>query len=255
MAAPCRSNLDEDSRDKRKLSPSTASVPISSLTSSVDMSRLPDFLSDTYKRYKEGNQRVLVWLTETAQQCGFKTETPTSTPSRRLKGKARIEARKAGATSKEHSVHISTKHFDEMVAYITAYKPAINVPNFILHSLRSTILLRQRCADWFQSKKKVSQNPVNDGHLHFIHILQNALNVLYPLAASDGKIPFGPPLTTDPQVASSNGTDMTNKFNILSIEDTAASDETVEPEDAVSTTQRLSVEAKPIRKYEFQGTD
>ena len=218
------------------------------------MSRLPDFLFDTYKRYKEGNQRVLVWLTETAHQCGFKMETPTPAPSRRLKGKARIEARKAGTISNEQSIHLSTKCFGEMVNYIADYKPSITVPNFILHSLRVTISLRKRCADWFQAKKKVKQNPVNDGHLHFIHVLENALAVLDPLSSSDPKPATAVPLT-NPDIAKSHLSGTTNRFNILSIEEDFSLDEATEPQGTTSSNQNFVTETKPGSTYEFPPTD
>jgi hypothetical protein len=63
-------------------------------------------LVDTYRRYKKGTENFVQWLAETARGTGqaddvFKAGTKDNVPSSggRLKGKARMEAKKAGLGS------------------------------------------------------------------------------------------------------------------------------------------------------------
>jgi len=98
------------------------------------MATLPTFLFDTYKRYKADANRVAAWLAETAQKYGLTlimTPAP-SLPSRRLKGKARKEARDAGICNANLSQIVTIKQFLDMAELIAAQKPRIKIPDLIL---------------------------------------------------------------------------------------------------------------------------
>ncbi|MCJ1291086.1 hypothetical protein MMC34_002629 [Xylographa carneopallida] len=68
---------------------------------------LPEFLESSYKRYKADTTVFTTWLAETAAKCGFvssyNSTKPVQTPSARLKGKARKEAKDAAKSTKPSS--------------------------------------------------------------------------------------------------------------------------------------------------------
>src|ERR1700676_2978899 len=99
------------------------------------MTTLPDFLFDTYKRYKADTNRVVAWLVETSQKCGHTLESqPTMTSSSsgpRLKGKARTEARKAGtatrsAPSLKHAIAVNG--LTDKAQLIANQNPPVKIP-------------------------------------------------------------------------------------------------------------------------------
>jgi len=225
------------------------------------MAPLPDFLFDTHKRYKADTEKVLTWLVRTAKKYRFTLETPTAAaggtpktgPSRRLKGKARAEARKAGSPASNAITSISVKQFAEMAEKIGSRRPPVQVPEVILTLLRSAITLRKRCADWFgRMVRDKEEHEVNAKHRHFIDVLQIVLNNLESKPqVSDKK---------DAKPADGPGTDVedgfSNMFDILSIDDDALNEsiETSLNPSALHTSfaQRTTPRSE---RYQFQYTD
>ena len=221
------------------------------------MIQLPDFIFDTYKHYKADTEKVLDWLARTAQACGFELEIPSIPSPRRLKGKARIDARKA--RKNPSAVAISVNQLTEMAKIISSRSPPIPIPQVILNMLRNAIGLRKRCAEWFaQTAKDREQHAVNVGHCHFIEVLETVLHYLeanetqyatnaVPLPANKRSLNF---------TAENDGLgDTQNMFSTLSIDEEDL-ETSMEP-------QLLMPPSKPIDqptasanlKYEYTRTD
>jgi hypothetical protein len=202
---------------------------------------LPEFLSDSYSRYKEDTNVFATWLTNTAKACGHTsrdtTQITSSDPmneapaSGRLKGNARKEAKANGSSRPPPVVLPSTKHTlatgDIIIqAGIIAVhkKPAIKVPLVIQGVLRRAIRARKRCTLWFQKMTSESNREEyeasNSSHQHFIHVLERALEILEPCfekckpAASK---PGSAEIHQEPELSSS----ISNRFENLEVEDTA----------------------------------
>ncbi|PMD63439.1 uncharacterized protein K444DRAFT_715841 [Hyaloscypha bicolor E] len=205
---------------------------------------LPEFLPDSYSRYKEDTNVFATWLTNTAKACGHTsrdtTQIASSDPmneapaSVRLKGNARKEA-KANESSRPLPVVLpSTKHTLSTGDIITQAgiiaihkKPAIKVPLVIQGVLRRAIRARKRCTLWFQNmtseSNKEEYEASNSSHQHFIHVLERALEILEPCfekckpAASKAKQPGSADNHQVPELSSS----ISNRFENLEVEDTA----------------------------------
>ncbi|KAH8771449.1 hypothetical protein BGZ57DRAFT_954322 [Hyaloscypha finlandica] len=240
---------------------------------------LPEFLSDSYSRYKEDTNVFATWLTNTAKACGHTSSNTTQVASSdpmseapasiRLKGNARKEA-KANGSSRPPPVFLpATKHTlatgDIIIqAGIIAIhkKPAIKVPLVIQGVLRRAIRARKRCTLWFQKStsesNKEEYKASNSSHQHFIRVLERALEILEPCfekykpAASKAKKPGSADNHQVPGPSSS----ISNRFELLEVEDTG--DENLDinaSEAAVSTmptTKLPQNKSKAVTIYELE---
>ncbi|KAL8685162.1 MAG: hypothetical protein Q9218_007938, partial [Villophora microphyllina] len=166
---------------------------------------LPDFLQSTFRTYKEDTNAVASWLAVKAKQCGYSADLLTksdaqSAKPKRLKGKARIEAkRKEVREGKTSSVPntptgplhvIGIKDFTSLAQYIAAFtKPVVQVPGPLVKSLNRAIDLRKLHNDWSrgdESAGKVAQKAQSDEkHSYFLGILEQTRDILRPRMPSD----------------------------------------------------------------------
>lgn len=221
------------------------------------MTQLPHFIFDTYKHYKADTEKVLEWLARTAHSCGFELEIPSTRSPRRLKGKARIDARKA--RKNPSAIVISVNQLTEMAETISSRAPPIPIPQVILNMLRNAIGLRKRCAEWFkQTVKDKDQHAVNVGHRHFIEVLETVLRYLE--ANETPHAPNAVPLTANERSLNITAEkdalgDTQNMFSTLSIdeEDLEAS---MEPQMLMPPSKSIDQPtASGDLKYEYTHTD
>lgn len=158
---------------------------------------LPDILFSSYQRYKEDTNVFTTWLSQAARSCGYnrsrlekedlilaKPAQSNATAAPRLKGKARKEAKAAGATNNIATSNVpvspptpiakyelTTKQLLEQAQAVTqSMRPKVQLPVDVLKVVQRAIHARQRCAAWFEETK--SKNATStEGHAHFIAVL------------------------------------------------------------------------------------
>jgi hypothetical protein len=161
---------------------------------------LPSFLFSSFQQYKEDTNVFITWIHEASKTCGRRAHTASAVknvstevapspviaaPSRRLKGKARKEAKSASAPvtptppEPKYVRHkVSTAEILEQAHAIA--QPAIQrqaLPVSVRRIVERAITTRRRCAAWYRSQVDADKAS-NDGHRHFINVLQNALSIL-----------------------------------------------------------------------------
>ncbi|PTB58439.1 hypothetical protein M431DRAFT_492654 [Trichoderma harzianum CBS 226.95] len=114
---------------------------------------LPPALTSTYKLYKQDTDYVATWLAQTAKAYGYPNALleivdMAKPSSKRLKGKARKEAKTRGAsrpmqTQKIQTYILATKDFVPLAAFIASRAdPVIHVPDLIMSMLNRIIEAR-----------------------------------------------------------------------------------------------------------------
>jgi hypothetical protein len=105
-------------------------------------------------------------------------------PSKRLKGKARKQAEKDKSENKTESSGFSSepgvKHTittKDLLRQAEVVAGRINMPTGLRRVLERAIHARQRCAEWFQTSM-VENKYSNEGHQHFIEVLEQTLDIL-----------------------------------------------------------------------------
>ena len=201
---------------------------------------LPECFIDSYKRYKADTRTIATWLTEGAEISGFTNKNsvhqanPTVINQQtkvKLKGRARKLARDAAnaeqkTRAKKHpppqQYVVKTKDFVPMAIAIASWcPPKIKPSTTILEIFRRTIAARKSCAMWY-----ATGSDGNEGHQHFINVLEEAFSILKPLAPKEqvDKIRTKHASTTRSNIPE-------NKFNNLVLEDgdESASEDVTQP--------------------------
>lgn len=115
---------------------------LASPASSAPMA-LPSFVVDTYRRYKRGTEEFVNWLATTARATGkvehlFKKGDQNVLPqknSKRLKGKARKDAK--AVASPQGSIEVPMRTFHDLAAAIV--KSKLVVPLQVMDILKDAI--------------------------------------------------------------------------------------------------------------------
>jgi hypothetical protein len=161
---------------------------------------LPECFIDSYKRYKADTRTIATWLTEGAEISGLTTNKnsvhqPNSTVINqqtkvKLKGRARKLARDAANAEQKtreqklpppQQYVVKTKDFVPMAIAIASRRPPkIKPSTTILEVFRRTIAARKSCAMWY-----ATGSDGNEGHQHFINVLEEAFSILKPLAPKE----------------------------------------------------------------------
>jgi len=227
------------------------------------MTTLPPFLVDTHKVYKDDTDRVVTWLAETAQTCGYPLALP---PAGRLKGKARKLARERekadGASSAAVRHTIPVNQFTDLADCIAKHKPIVKVPQVVLRLLDRAIALRKRCADWFQFQPATA-DVVSDNskHSHFIGVLESVLQILHPKSASKStdsapQSNGAPPSTNSASKSDHELDKLANFYDILSIDDTDSIETPMTETATDNAASRKNTSAQPRKViYEAEVTE
>ncbi|KAK6499500.1 hypothetical protein TWF506_004130 [Arthrobotrys conoides] len=126
---------------------------------------LPPFLKNSYHRYKADTTRFTEWLVQTAISCGTKVEdlfTP-DVPKSSKKGSKRI-------------TKIPLKGYATLVDVIV--KAGVKLPKTIRFVLERAIAIRKKFAVAFRMGGGEVDEKADKGHLHFITVLEGALERL-----------------------------------------------------------------------------
>jgi hypothetical protein len=222
---------------------------------------LPECFVDSYKRYKADTTKIATWLAESADISGFTNKhsvlqanntAVNQQPKAKLKGRARKLARDAANSEKKTSTQsvfptpqhyvVKTKDFVPMaVAIASCLPPKIRPSSALLEVVRRTIAARKSCAMWY-----AAGSDGNEGHQHFISVLEEALSILKPLVPKE-------PVKTRPTAVQVANKTIENKFEKLALEETDDS----EVSDNFTQTASPSPLQKPISDiiYEQDETE
>lgn len=206
---------------------------------------LPDFLQSNFKRYKQDTDTVATWLAVKARQHGYPVDqlsgtdsTKPSATSKRLKGKARKQAKEApsqperapaaGGFSAKSRYTIKIKDFVALAEFIAGYtNPIVQVPVELVKALNRAINLRAQHNDWSrQTKAEEDQEArvaADATHSYFLGVLDRVREVLKPrMPAETGNesLPQSVEGTRVPaSLEAEDLEDFTNLFDMLDLEE------------------------------------
>ncbi|KAM5453518.1 hypothetical protein MaudCBS49596_002721 [Microsporum audouinii] len=161
---------------------------------------LPNYLTSSYLQYKEDTNAVASWLAKTAKKCGYemdlqKDKTGQRKKKGRQKGKARKTARKAkpppvdSSTTKPTSAKLRTyiiavRDFVPLAQWIVDCETLrVRVPSTFSIAIERAISARQAHQGILGGNGGIK----DDGHTHFISILERVQTILQPLFLEEGK--------------------------------------------------------------------
>ncbi|RVD81446.1 uncharacterized protein DFL_009310 [Arthrobotrys flagrans] len=124
---------------------------------------LPPFLKNSYHRYKADTNRFTEWLIETATSCGAKVDDLFKSES--------TLSKKSGKITK-----IPLKGYATLVDVIV--KAGAKLPKSIKFVLERAIAIRKKFAVAFRMSGHEVNEKADKGHLHFITVLESALERL-----------------------------------------------------------------------------
>ncbi|KAK5731784.1 hypothetical protein LTR17_011135 [Elasticomyces elasticus] len=234
----------------------------------------PSVYSSSYQRYKEDTSVFTTWLSNAAKSCGYvvkadETTAPQAVPSHahtggppkatRLKGKERKLAKQAATTipdtqsaaspnQPQKKCKISVSELLKQAEAVASWtKKTIRLPEDVQHVLQRAITARQRCTAWF--KQTGLQNEYsNEGHEHFVDILERALKLLRGSASST------PAAWDSSRHADPLANMLNNRFGALDLGNEADID--LEVEDVMqppSTAPVKSTRSEPTAVYELES--
>jgi hypothetical protein len=210
----------------------------------------PSSLHSSYSRYKADTDTVTEWLLTTSTKCGFQRpesidESPGVGPkTSRLKGKARKLARASGAVPSNRSTPV-VRHYriksHELVIMAQSIaktkKPRIQVPKSFFRALTRAIGIRKDHQSFHDLHKNGQGNATSDyGHAHFIHILENVLEILRSYAP---EAEISPESKQNEDHATAP---LTNMFRNLVVEDPDESEDSDTPYQTSSKMPKIQVD-------------
>ncbi|KAI1413630.1 hypothetical protein F5Y13DRAFT_198447 [Hypoxylon sp. FL1857] len=224
---------------------------------------LPEFLSGSYKQYKDDTSVFVTWLGRVAEACGYraKVSSPSAeTPalSQRLKGKARKEAKQAllasgtisldSITTVKHAV--STRELVTQVNTIFSSKAKVHMPKSIKFHLKRAIDARQRCTKWYENAENKAGVHDEGGHRFFIRVLKEALVKLGGPEESDGEAPK--PAVKKSLPKNKKILQIENRFSHLNVEDLDDSYHLTPTETALATSNTSPNIPKSVDVFELE---
>ncbi|GAP88697.1 hypothetical protein SAMD00023353_3300010 [Rosellinia necatrix] len=199
---------------------------------------LPDSLYSVYRQYKLDTDAIASWLATTAQANGYPQELlqpgggddphnqKPRAPSRRLKGKARLQAvrehRQSLAADKARQAQkkytIAVKDFVVLADFISEKRAGVGkVPASFVKTLDRVIRARRAFGDQIDGQGEVTGDKAapDSAHMYFVGVLEKVRDVMKPL--------FPSPASSQKQApqASADGQEtqdaLTNRFAGLSV--------------------------------------
>ena len=214
------------------------------------------FFVNTYQLYKEQTDKLAQWLVDNAAACGYKLPEPnrqaarqdgllngigpsdsgaSPTPSGRLKGRARKNAKLKNASASiapiedvtsQSTYRIKLSQFTELARKV-AEGSDIVVPESVIKLASQVVDLRRDFSRFYEKQATDSTRTANLKHAHFVSTLEEVINILKP--PSSGAINYAGKASTsinkgDTTKASSdptsNGTEkLLNQFDHLELEE------------------------------------
>lgn len=239
---------------------------------------LPAVLKGSYRQYKSDTTAFIQWLTETAGECGYISDSVKAQPlarkneapsSKRLKGKARKQAKSAAVhenapvpmqSQPSTPVLKRTVLLKELIPQAKAIagcvKTPATVPVNVVRLGTRALSARKRCTAWFKDQMETNPNTSRSNHQHsyFIDLFEELLVILQPLYE------VGPTSEPKPEEAPASSSKLTsttqgpipleNFFMALEVEDLEDEAETDEQTKSSNSTR---TSAAPRTVYELES--
>ena len=215
-----------------------------------------NFFVNTYQLYKEQTDKLAQWLVDNAAACGYKLpepdkqaarrsgllngtspsdSAPSPTPSGRLKGRARKEAKLKNATASvapiedptsQPTYRIKLSQFTELARKV-AEAGVIVIPENVIKLASQVVDLRRGFSRFYEKQATDSTRTADLKHAHFVSTLEEVINILRPPSsvasdnAENASTPINNANTSKPSTDRiSNGTEMlSNQFDHLELEE------------------------------------
>ena len=166
-----------------------------------------NFFVNTYQLYKEQTDKLAQWLVDNAAACGYKLlepdrqavrrngllngtspsdSAPSPTPSGRLKGRARKEAKLKNATASvaliedptsQPTYRIKLSQFTEPARKV-AEAGVIAVPENVIKLTSQVVDLRRGFYRFYEKQATDSTRTADLKHAHFVSTLEEVINIL-----------------------------------------------------------------------------
>ncbi|KAK4168249.1 hypothetical protein QBC43DRAFT_201563 [Cladorrhinum sp. PSN259] len=162
-------------------------------------------LRSTYLQYKQDTDFVANWLVTTARACGYPADlltdpnTPSqpTQPSKRLKGKARKQAKENNTCKRPQTATttrpvfkkyvVAIKDFIPLANYIASRRPSVSVPDSFVAGLDKVIVIRSAFTSKFNEDATKPNPRADESHSYFVSILEKvraSLRLIMSTAAS-----------------------------------------------------------------------
>ncbi|KDB24920.1 hypothetical protein H109_03247 [Trichophyton interdigitale MR816] len=126
---------------------------------------LPHYLTSSYLQYKQDTNVVASWLAKTARACGYKIDHQSDQP-------------------KKETYVIAVRDFIPLAETIVKCEaPRVRVPPAFVSAIERAISARRTHHSILGEKKRTNE----DGHGHFISVLERVQNILRPLFVDENK--------------------------------------------------------------------
>lgn len=130
-------------------------------------------LSNRYRAYKAGTQKVVDFLAQTARKARDVTQILPSLKAANTAAKQAQSNKRA--TPPDSTIHITTNQLLSLAQVIV--DAALPIPDEILRTIRTVIEGREHCAELYKSMH--GQSSLSDGtHQHFIKVLKDIFRLL-----------------------------------------------------------------------------
>lgn len=175
---------------------------------------LPDNLVSVYQQYKKDTNAVASWLASTAKSCGYPPDllfggsSQANGPerSKRLKGKARKEAKTAASQAQGSSSSsarpeytIAIKDFIPLAEFVAASKkPTVSVPLAFAQTLNRVIAARSEFSGRLATFGISTDDSTNSKHSYFVGVLEKVREVLKPRVPPVSQDAASAPTEPDP---------------------------------------------------------
>ncbi|KAI4190031.1 MAG: hypothetical protein L6R41_001050 [Letrouitia leprolyta] len=205
----------------------------------------PEFLQSSFKRYKQDTDTVATWLASKAKQHGFPVDQPLGSSSvqpngtsKRLKGKARKQAKEAASqpggkqnasgSSAKQRYTIKIKDFIALAEFIAGKtNPVIRVPVALVQALDRAIALRAQHSDYSRENKadenQEARIAADASHSYFLGVLDRVREVLRPRMPAATEKETHPESVKDTgkpgSLEAPNQEEITNLFEVLDLEE------------------------------------
>ena len=147
------------------------------------MPRLPEFIFDSYKRYKADTNQLTAWLVETAKGLGYGLELPLSTerelPRKHTSDVAALEIATASLVAEYRRIFVND--FIKLARFIASTHHHMKVPILMLKLAHSAIAIWKHCAERFKHQTTQEEDTSDKAHWHFIIVLEEVVQILDPL--------------------------------------------------------------------------
>lgn len=187
---------------------------------------LPGPLVSVYQQYKEDTNAVASWLASTARSCGYpadllsggSSQAPVPEPSKRLKGKARKQAKaatplpQAASRTARPDYTIAIKDFIPLAEFVAASKkPVVSVPLAFTNTLNRVIATRSGFGGRLADHGSAPSDCADSTHSYFVGILEQVREVLKP------RVPPAFQNTASPRNPSDTLDEVGGRFAALSV--------------------------------------